>query len=277
MKLVGWALVMCLCAGCQDPPKGRVSQGPHPDAGADAGMQTRLVYATASAVDTIRVVKRMRARLQKLGIAGDAVSIVGDTVHVDVDDARAAAVKEALAGGRLDVFMHHAGDPLADYEPPPGELRRERERVGEGASHFLSAPAAQKDALLERAREHAGGAETFVGPAGERYRSYYGDARERLRGEYLTSATAKDGALLLGFEGAGRGFVARHSKAGARLLVVIDGEVVALVAPTSPIDDGVLSFKAADAAALAAALDGRALSGATAFVEQASVPILTVP
>jgi hypothetical protein len=262
---------LCLGAGCRDrdTPRGRTSHGEAADAGDDS-MRARLVYATESALDSIRVVKRMRARLDDVGVPEDRVSLVADAVHVDVEKDQVDKTKGALSGGRLDIIAESTTDRLEGVMGSGG-LKLEK--------GFLSAPVAERSALAARVRELAGDAVPLVGPLGDgaRYRSWFGDKKERLRGEFLVSAEAKDGALRLTFEGSGIGYLARHTKANTRLLVVIDDEVVAQVMDEDPIEDGVVTVRVKDAPELAGELSGRALSHLTTFVLQTEVVPMVVP
>lgn len=182
--------------------RGRVSRGSAP--ASTSAPATRFVIDSGDATYTFRVLERVRARLEPVGIHESEAKIAGEEVQVVVTGDKRAAAAEALAGGRVDV---HAGQELL------------------------------------------------------------------IRGEFVNGVVADEAGLTLIFEGPRKSAVARAVKAERELVIEIDGETVARLAPSAPevraeAGELVVKMEKARAEEIAKRLTGRALSHKTGIREK---------
>jgi hypothetical protein len=294
MKRVGrLALSLTLCAAAvacsDDEHKGTISTGSaEPTASATAVAETkeRLVYSPGTPIASMRVAERFKRRLEKAGLKGVNVKIGGEVVHVDAPPKKVAAVKEALSGGRLDLYVFAAStNPFADAnEEDLAPLKLGSETVstsaGQQQRRYLTGEPDQRDQMTKIASDKSLGAKAFVGPvyeAGKKtgLRSYFADADRSLRGEMVAKAAVEsegdETTLVITFEDRGKNFLRWQGKEKSRLLVRVDGDIVAAVQLTEPIKDGALRVPwkgdPAQAKAIAASLDGVAVSHETVLKE----------
>ncbi len=295
----GWAhlwLVLALVGGCDDENHdGSVSWGPKdpPSSSAKGSSEgrIRLIYSPGSPLSSARVAGLIKKRLEPLGIPKESIRIGGEQIHVDVPKDKAEAVKQALALGRLELYLFDdRADPFAIKTADHAKrfaVKTESVPTSVGATtfHYLVAPTAERAALLAYLGEHGTGAKGLVGPTfassavPRGLRSYYVQAGESVRGEFVKRATAKEAGeqavLELELEGSGKVSVLWASKRRARFVLQVDGLVLATQQPKEPVKDGQLSFPLAhrggSAATLAAAtelakrLDGIAFSHLVTF------------
>lgn len=198
-------VILLLLIGC-DPEvgkvRGRVSRGSAP--ASTSAPATRFVIDSGDATYTYRVLERVRARLEPVGVHESSAKIAGDEVQVVVDGDKHDEVAKALAGGRVDV---HAGKELL------------------------------------------------------------------IRGEFVNGAVAGDEGLTLSFEGPRKSAIARAVESERELVIDIDGETVARLAPSSPevraeAGELVVKMDKTRAEQLAKGLTGRALSHKTGIREK---------
>lgn len=270
--LVGVALVAC----SDDEHKGTVSHGPTaaPTGTAAPTPRVRLVYSPKSPIATMRVAEIAKKRLAETGAR---VAIGGVTVDVEAPEDRRDAVKEAMSGGRLDLWLAAEDDLPADAGSDELPVKTETLKTAAGPTtrRFLEAPADQRDVLTQQAERHAGRAKVLLGPSGARsgpLRTFLVEPSKHVRGEYVASARAlqhAEGArLVVTFDGAGRNFVRWESKQKNGFVLQVDGAVVGVTYASDEQKDGSLTFTLAgwsleEVAALAKSLDGVALSHLT--------------
>jgi len=271
------AAVMAL-AGCgDDEHKGTISHSTSATGQTTTAIAyTRLIYNPGTPLATARVADVFRARLQPIGVASSSVKIGGDIVHVDVPDSRLAAVKTALQGGRFDLYLFDDRlDPFAtatETHASKFEVASETVQTKDGPTtlRYLVAPAAAKVALSQYIASHAGSAKALFGPIAAGYRSYFVQSGRSVRGELIdgAKASANGDSLALTFVGSGKSFLRWSSNNRARYVALVDGEVVGTYEATKEISTGVLVVTVVgDAAAMARALDGHALSHLTVLTE----------
>jgi hypothetical protein len=285
--ILGAALGLAACEE-DDSHKGSISHGSAAaTTGAPAVTKVRLIYAPGSPLATMRVATAFTRRLGPLGVSKAAIKIGGEQIHVDVPADKAAAVKKALEGGRLDVYLFDDGaDPFAAKakELPEG-FRLAQEKGSEGPVHFVLAPEDRRADLEKLLGQNPSAGRALVGPAGTGdLRSYYVEAESSVRGELLTAAKAEQGeagpVLALTFEGSGMNLLRWGSKEQARFVVEVDGLVVGTAQAETEITDGVLRVVLARsgpdaleetkalAKSLAGEAGGLALSHLTVFAEE---------
>ena len=258
MSVVGAVLLLGACS--DDAHKGDPSTGPAPSASAKVIPRTRLVYDPKTPIATARVAGIFKRRLEAVKIDGGAVKIAGQRLHIDVNSDQVEAVKEALAGGRADLWLAAPADPLADLKEVPEGATLEEETQGlpkgQAVSHFLKAKTT--DALFpgEKADlgDAAGGAKVFTGPLFEdgaqtAVRTYLVQPDRSIRGEFIETARVeeKDGAvtLVVPFNASGKSFVRWNTKQGERFVLVVEGEVVGTAFHAEEQKDGTLRFSVA--------------------------------
>ncbi len=276
--------------GCDDNHDGTVSSGPELSPArsvvAKRKGRVRLIYGPGGPLSSARVAGVIRKRLASLGIPEKDIRIGGEQIHVDVPKDKVAAAKEALNGGRLEIYrFDDQADPFAQKTAEHAKrytVKSESMATTAGARtlHYLVAPADQREQLLGYLSEHTTGAKGLVGPvyAGADtptgLRSYFVQPSQPVRGELVRAAAAKETkgrvTLTLELEGQGKASVSWESKQRARFVLLMDGLVVATLQPASPVRDGKLAFPVADrggpeatlavAAALAKQVDGIAFS-----------------
>jgi hypothetical protein len=265
------ALGLALVVACgDDEHKGTISHGPSATASPHDVARTRLVYQPGSPLATAHVAAVFRKRLASIRRAD--IKIGGDVIHVDVANDQLDAAKAALDGGRVDLYLFdEKADPFAaKHEEHADKFTVETESVatadGSTSLRFLVAPKSGRAALLAYITPMAAGARPLVGPFAEGVRSYFAEEGRSVRGEQLASAKAEGDTLVLTFEGSGKNVLRWSSRARARYLLAIDGDVVGTSQPEAEVKDGVLRVPVSSGAATAAAkIDGRALSHETIF------------
>jgi len=294
-------LALIVVGGCDDNHDGTISSGPGSSPAksvvAQKAGKTRLIYRPGSPLASARVAGVIRKRLASLGIPEKDIRIGGEQIHVDVPQDKAAAAKQALAGGRLEIYLFdEQADPFAVNTADHAERYEVKsEALGRGAGgktlHYLVAPVAKREQLLTYLAQHSTGAKGLVGPVFDGaseprgHRSYYVRASDPVRGELVKAAAARktDGgaALVIELEGQGKASVRWAAKHQARFVLLVDELVVATVAPEGPVKDGKLAFPLADrgdpaatlavATAMAKRLDGVAFSHLVTFVKERSL------
>lgn len=279
------ALLLGVLAGCgDDEHKGTISTGSaQPTASVVAPIdRALLVYSPGTPIATTRTAERFKRRLEKAGLKKVKVGIGGEVVHVEPLASDVEATKKALSGGRLDVHVFSdATNPFEAADPDelaPLSLGTETITTETGSKpvRFLKADTNQRDALEKVAEEKRLGSRALVGPLYEGgevsgFRSYYADSERSVRGEMVSAAKAEGGALAITFEGNGKSFLRWQGKQKGRLLVRVDGAVIAAVQLDEPITDGVLRIDGLPperATAVAADIDGTAVSHECVFKEK---------
>lgn len=272
------------CRSCHESAaeRGQASRGPKPSADAAVKLDRRLIYEPGGPMHAAAVARVFRRRLAGLGIHRRQVKIAGERITVDLPSPNEQEAREALSGGRLDLYvLSEAQDPLAQSgEALPEALSLHSEPGGGGrAHHYLVGPASAKAKLLALGEDHSTGARTLLGPlapqTGEpaRLRTYYVLADQRARGERVEHAeiAPNDGTprLTLRFGGAGKSLVAWQSRRKKAFALYVDGQVLATVRPAKPVTDSQLTFAlgalggeagSQRARSMLAKLDGTALS-----------------
>jgi hypothetical protein len=297
-----WAflcLALALVGGCDDESHdGTISRGPkdQPSSSAKAAAQARirLIYGPGSPLSSARVAGLIKKRLGPLGIPKESIRIGGEQIHVDVPKTKVAAVKLALAEGRLELYLFDdRADPLGSKTADHAKrfaVKTQSVPTAAGARtfHYLVAPSSERGVLLAYLEEHSTGAKGLVGPvfadagASQSLRSYYVQAGDSVRGEFVKRASARqDGeqaALDLELEGSGKTRVLWATKGRSRLVLLVDGLVLGTLLPAGKVKDGKLSFTLGyrggaaatltAATALAKKLDGIAFSHLVTFVKE---------
>jgi len=242
--------------------------------------RARLVYDPGGPLAGVSVAAVMKRRLEPLGITQQDLRVGDNSVVVDVPAAKVKAVRQALAGGRLDLHLFDALDPFSGVgaPQPASELKVQQEQLaGEPAVHFLVAPAAKAKELLAYLEQQSTNAKPLIGPfaaaagdagAAPQIRSYYVVGGESARGEDVSRAVVAAGeavALELTLGGVGKRFLQWNSRRPTRFVALVDGRVLAAPVVTEEIKDGRLQLpliaqSPAAAQALARQLSRGALS-----------------
>ncbi len=262
------------CEGCgDDEHKGTISHGSAQPTASAKVKTTRLTYDPGSPLHTMRVAEILKQRLEALGIGASAIKIGGDIVNIDVPDDQLADAKQALEGGRLDVYLIDDGhDPFSKNEQDHAEkFELGSDALAKGSVRFLWAPADQRDALVAYVQAYAGSKKVLTGPHDGGVRAYFVHADKSARGEFLEAAAGEGRTLRLTFGGSAKSSIQWNTRQPARYAALVDGVVVGVAAPAAQVTDGTLQVSladpAADAAAIAKALDGIALSHDTVAVD----------
>ena len=276
---------LLLAVGCgDDEHKGTISTGSaQPTASVVAPVERALlVYSPGTPIATTRTAERFKRRLDKAGLKDVKVGVGGEVVHVEPVASDVEATKNVLTGGRLDV--HVFSDTTTPFDDANAEdlapltLGTDTVATEDGTKPvaFLKADPSQRDALEKVAQDKSLGARAFSGPLYEAgkvtgWRSYFADSERSVRGEMATAAKVEDGVLAITFEGNGKSFRRWQGKQKGRLLVRVDGDVIAAVQLDAPVTDGVLRVKGLPperATAVAADIDGTSVSHECVFKEK---------
>jgi len=269
-------MLVAALGGCSDDEhKGTISTGSAaPTSSALVEERVLLVYSPGTPIATMRTAKRFKRRLAKAGLKDVKVGIGGEVVHVEPKPGDVDATKKALSGGRLDVHVFSdTTNPFANVaaeDVAPLSLGTETVTADGGSKtlHFLTSDASQRQALKKAAEDKSLGALTLVGPIYEGgkatgLRTYYADPERKIRGEMVAAAKAEGDELAISFEGNGKSFLRWQGKQKSRLLLRVDGDVIATVQLTEPIKDGVLHVSGLpqeQVTAIADDVDGTAVS-----------------
>ena len=279
-------LCLFLALGCgDDEHKGTISTGSAKPAASAVGAPAErvlLVYSPGTPIATTRTAERFKRRLEKAGLNDVRVGVGGEVVHVEPLPKDVEATKKVLAGGRLDLHVFsYTTTPFegaSDEDLAPLTLGTETVSTKDGPKtvRFLRANDSQLQALQKAAEEKSLGALALVGPIFEGgrlagWRSYYADREHSVRGEMVAAAKVDDTSLVITLEGSGKSFLRWQGKQKGRLLLRVDGEVIAAVQLDEPVTDGMLRVTGLPperATAVAADIDGTAVSHACVLKEK---------
>lgn len=270
-------LAILLATACgDDEHKGTISTGSAKPVASVAAPIDRvlLVYSPGTPIATTRTAERFKRRLEKAGLKDVKVGVGGEVVHVEPLAHAVDATKKVLSGGRLDLHVSSSTttpfEDLSADDVAPMTLGSETVTTEKGPEevHFLKAGPSERDALRKAAEDKRLGALALVGPLYEDgktsgWRTYFADSERSVRGEMVAAAKAEGGALAITLEGNGKSFLRWQGKQKGRLLVRVDGDVIAAVQLDEPVKDGVLRVDGMPperAAAVAAEIDGTAVS-----------------
>ncbi len=262
-------LVTLLCAvlvvACEDEggkKSAPVETRPRPSATAASAPtpELRLSYVVGSPLSTIRAAKAFKLRLASLGIKERQIRVGASKIDIHVAKRQAAKVKEALANGRLELYLFDdVADPFSFKKKQHAkhfEVKRESVVTAGGNKetilYLLGKPNERKQ-LLAYLKKQEVSAKALVGPAYAGgaspvgLRSYYVQADRSARGELLKAARAKekDGRPILELEFAASGvnFLRWNTRQRSRFIILVDGLVIGSAQPAKVIKDGVLTVE----------------------------------